>query len=108
MRKKYEKADFEVVSLDFCDIVTASLGDGDNRRGDDTYGGIGQVTVTINGEEKSLDFINWGDETVVLLPFDVCPNEDSKLNEITIKSCTVGDFVIKNDSKILQGIKDKE
>ena len=65
--------------------------------GDGTYDGIGQVNVTINGEEQSLDFINWGDETALLLPFDVCPNDDSKLNEITIKSCTVGDFVIKND-----------
>lgn len=65
--------------------------------GNGAYGGIGQVTVTINGEEKSLDFINWGDKTALLLPFDVCPNDDSKINEITIKSCTVGDFVIKND-----------
>ena len=41
IRKKYEKADFKVVSLDFCDIVTASIGDGDNRRDDDIFGGDG-------------------------------------------------------------------
>ena len=41
MRKKYDKADFKLVSLDFCDIVTASIGDGDNRRDDDIFGGDG-------------------------------------------------------------------
>lgn len=65
--------------------------------GDGSYNPIGQVNVTINGDGKSLDFINWGDETALLLPFDVCSNDDSKLSEITIKSCKVGNFVIKND-----------
>ena len=65
--------------------------------GNGGYSGIGKVSVLINGEEKSLDFINWRNETALLLPFDVCPNDASKLNEITIKSCTIGDFVIKND-----------
>lgn len=65
--------------------------------GNGGYSGIGKVSVLINGEEKFLDFINWGNETALLLPFDVCPNDASKLNEITIKSCTIGGFVIKND-----------
>ena len=50
MRKKYEKANFKVVSLDFCDIVTASIGDGDNRRDDDIFdldGGVPAEVVII-------------------------------------------------------------
>lgn len=65
--------------------------------GDGSFNGIGQVNITINGDGKSLDLINWGTETALLLPFEVCPNDDSKLSEITIKSCKVGNFVIKND-----------
>ena len=65
--------------------------------GDGSYNRIGQVKVTINGDGKSLDLINWGTETALLLPFEVCPNDDSKINEITVKSCKVGNFVIKND-----------
>lgn len=34
MRKNYEKADFDIISFDFCDIITTSLEGGDNRRGD--------------------------------------------------------------------------
>lgn len=65
--------------------------------GDGGYNRIGQVNVTINGDGKSLDLINWGTETALLMPFEVCPNDGSKINEITVKSCKVGNFVIKND-----------
>ena len=37
MRKNYEKADFDVISFDFCDIITTSLEGGDNRRKDNIF-----------------------------------------------------------------------
>ena len=56
MRKKYEKADFKVVSLDFCDIVTASIGDGDNRRDDDIFGGDGGRNKRIQQIQQNHKF----------------------------------------------------
>lgn len=37
MRKNYEKADFDIISLESCDIIRTSLGSGDNRRGDNIF-----------------------------------------------------------------------
>ena len=37
MRKSYEKADFDIISLESCDIIRTSLGGGDNRRGDNIF-----------------------------------------------------------------------
>lgn len=37
MRKNYEKADFDVISFGFCDIITTSLEGGDNRCGDNIF-----------------------------------------------------------------------
>lgn len=37
MRKNYEKADFDIISLESCDIIRTSLGGGDNRRGDKIF-----------------------------------------------------------------------
>lgn len=37
MRKNYEKADFDIISLDSCDIIRTSLEGGDIRRGDNIF-----------------------------------------------------------------------
>lgn len=39
MRKNYEKADFDVISLESCDIIRTSLGGGDNLEGGDNRRG---------------------------------------------------------------------
>lgn len=40
MRKNYERADFDIISLESCDIIRTSLEGlegGDNRRGDNIF-----------------------------------------------------------------------